>query len=172
MAVIEAIETVYLEVDVSSVTFSSIPSTYEHLQLRITTIGTRYNALKNGIFYLNGDTTDSNYHHHYMQGGSSTSTAAADTESMWGLNSKADSTPTYGTSVIDIFDYRNTNKNTTVTSVFGSAATPNSYVMFVSCLWDNPAAITSIQLLSEDGPQSYNGFTRGSSFTLYGLKSS
>ena len=171
MAAIEAIATTYLESDVSSVTFSSLGS-YEHLQLRITTIGNAYNALKNGIFYLNGDTTDSNYHRHYMQGGGSTTTAAAATGSMWGLNSKADSTPIYGASVIDILDYRNTNKNTTVTSSFGSAATPNSYVEFVSCLWDNTAAITSIQLLSQSGPQSYNGFTRGSSFTLYGLNSS
>ena len=168
MAAIEAIATTYLESDVSSVTFSSLGS-YEHLQLRITTIGNAYNALKNGIFYLNGDTTDSNYHRHYMQGGGSTTTAAAATGSMWGLNSKADSTPTYGASVIDILDYRNTNKNTTVTSSFGSAATPNSYVEFVSCLWDNANPVTSIQLLSQSGPQSYNGFTRGSSFTLYGI---
>ena len=171
MAAIEAIATTYLESDVSSVTFSSLGS-YEHLQLRITTIGNAYNALKNGIFYLNGDMTDSNYHRHYIQGGGTTTTAAAATGSMWGLNSKADSTPTYGASVIDILDYRNTNKNTTVTSLFGSAATPNSYVEFVSCSWDNPAAVTSIQLLSQSGPQSYNGFTRGSSFTLYGWNSS
>ena len=34
MAVIEAIATTYLEADAASVTFSSIPATYEHLQLR------------------------------------------------------------------------------------------------------------------------------------------
>ena len=38
MAVIEAIQTMYLEVDnVTIMTFSSIPSTYEHLQLRLST---------------------------------------------------------------------------------------------------------------------------------------
>ena len=35
MAVIEAIATTYLEADVASVTFSSIPTTYEHLQIRM-----------------------------------------------------------------------------------------------------------------------------------------
>ena len=37
MAIIEAIATTYLEADAASVTFSSIPATYEHLQLRMTT---------------------------------------------------------------------------------------------------------------------------------------
>ena len=171
MAVIEAIATTYLESDVSSVTFSSLGS-YEHLQLRITTLGNAYNALKNGTFYLNGDTTDSNYHRHYIQGGGTTETAAAATGSMWGLNSKADATPTYGAAVIDILDYRNTNKNTNVISLFGSAAAPNCYVEFVSCLWNNTAPVTSVLLCSQSGPAQDNGFTRGSSFTLYGLKDS
>ena len=34
MAVIEAIATQYLEADAATVTFSGIPATYEHLQLR------------------------------------------------------------------------------------------------------------------------------------------
>jgi len=168
----EAIQTIYLESDVSSVTFSSLGS-YEHLQLRIMTIGNAYNALKNGTFYLNGDTTDSNYHRQYMQGGSSTTFSASSTgSSMWGLVSKADCTPNYGPAIIDILDYRNTNKNTTVTSFYGSPAAPNPYLQFVTSVWDNTAAVTSILLCPQGGPEQYNGFTRGSSFTLYGLASS
>ena len=34
MAIMEAIATQYLEADAASVTFSSIPATYEHLQVR------------------------------------------------------------------------------------------------------------------------------------------
>ena len=64
MAVIEAIETVYLEADVASVTFDSI-SGYEHLQLRFSETA----------IYLNGairiefnDDTGSNYAFQQMFG--------------------------------------------------------------------------------------------------------
>lgn len=171
MAVVEAIATIRLESDVTSVTFSSLGS-YEHLQLRVMTIGNAYNALKNGMFYLNGDTTDSNYHRQYTQGGSTTAFGNSTTgSSMWGLAPKADSTPTYGPAIIDILDYRNPNKNTSVMSFYGgthpNGGSPDPYLQLVSSMWDNTAAVTSIQLL----PQS-EGFTRGSSFNLYGWNSS
>jgi len=56
-----------------------------------------------------------------------------------------------------------------VTSVYGQTGNgPSSpYVNFVSCMWDNPAAVTSITLL----PLA-NSFGRGSEFTVYGLASS
>jgi len=176
MAAIEAIATTYLESDATSVTFSSLGS-YEHLQLRVMTISNAYNALKNGAFYLNGDTTDSNYSRHYMQGGSTTTFAAAATgSSMWGYLPKADSNPAYGPAIIDILDYRNPNKNTTLTSFYGgthpNGGSPDPYLIFVSSVWDNTAAVTSILLCPQGGPEQYNGFTRGSSFTLYGLASS
>ena len=40
MAVIEAITTTYLETDTAYVEFSSIPASYEHLQLRFSTCST------------------------------------------------------------------------------------------------------------------------------------
>ena len=162
MAVIEALGTCYLEADAATVTFSSIPATYEHLQLRVSTIGT--SSLQNAIFYLNGDTTGGNYARHYMQGGSSSATAAAVTgSSMWGLVPEAAANPAYGCAVIDILDYRNANKNTTLMSVYGGTAV-SPYVQFVSSLWDSTAAVTSVQLLPASG-----SFVRGSEFTLYGI---
>ena len=164
MAVIEAIETVYLEADAASVTFSSLGS-YEHLQLRVSTIGT--STLQNGIFYLNGDTTGGNYARHYMQGSDTTPFAAAVTgSSMWGLVPETEAKPVYGWAVIDILAYRNANKNTTLMSVYGGTAV-SPYLQFISSLWDSTAAVTSVQVLPSSG-----SFGRGSEFTLFGLASS
>jgi hypothetical protein len=165
MAVIEAISTTYLEADDASVTFSGIPTTYEHLQLRVSVIGT--SGLQNALYYLNGDTTGGNYARHYMYGGGSSIYAAAVTGSpMWGLVPASTANPTYGCAVIDILDYRNTNKNTTLTGFYGQTAT-DIYSFFASSLWDNTAPVTSVQLLPAAG-----SFGRGSEFTLYGLNSS
>jgi len=167
MAVIEAIATTYLEADAASVTFSSLGS-YEHLRLRVSTIGT--STLQNGKFYLSGDTTSSNYSRHFMEGGTSTPVAAGVTGSMmWGLVPGAAANPAYGCAVIDILDYRNTNKNTTLLSVYGGTAV-SPYLQFVSSLWDNPTStphsgVTSVQLFPGSG-----SFGRGSEFTLFGIQ--
>jgi hypothetical protein len=82
---------------------------------------------------------------------------------MWGLVPASTANPTYGCAVIDILDYRNTNKNTTLTGLYGQTAT-DIYSFFASSLWDNTAAVTSVQLLPAAG-----SFGRGSEFTLYGI---
>ena len=74
MAVIEAIATTYLEADAASVTFSGIPTTYEHLQVRCSH---RAAGSANGMdFFIefNGD-TGSNYSTHTMAGATSTAMA-------------------------------------------------------------------------------------------------
>ena len=73
MAVIEAIATTYLEADAASVEFTSIPATYEHLELRFpargtdTTAATYYTSL-NLQFGTGGGAVDTgaNYSRHYM----------------------------------------------------------------------------------------------------------
>ena len=173
MAVIEAIETVYLEAAAASVTFSSLGS-YEHLQIRggahTDAAGAGYNA-----FYIqfNGD-TGANYTSHYLRGynGGNISTSAS-TDSTYifcGLEpGPGGDAQAYGSSMIDILDYRNANKNTTVCYSPGRAAGAggSTEVQTGSGLWDSTAAVTSITLT----PQSGN-FQRGTAFTVYGLASS
>jgi len=178
MAVIEAIATTYLEADAASVTFSSIPATYEHLQLRISAHITEASDVE--YFYMRfNDDTATNYSSHFMKGEASTAGAQANTgqnyifSRYFPANSVAGSAPHYGVMVMDIFDYANTNKNTTVqwTTGFNLSATVTG-VRFCSGLWDSTAAVDEIYLAPDNTIPPDFDWTRGSEFTLYGLNSS
>ena len=181
MAVIEAIETVYLEADVASVTFSSLGS-YEHLQLRYSAHGDYVTTNNYDSIYMRFATgggsidTGTNYSIQQMYGTGASGTSAASATGQTGIYvaGMAD-TPTsdaaeYGPTILDILDYRNGSKNTVVHTTFSTAAKDSgtTYLIFASGLWDNPGAVDQIQLST----YSTNDFVRGSSFTLYGLNSS
>jgi hypothetical protein len=173
MAVIEAIATTYLEADAASVTFSSLGS-YEHLQIRVSGRHTSAGGVGSNMHIrLNGD-TGSNYSSKAMAGGgsSASTTRFASYSTIYsGGYVSGPLTPAegYATTIIDILDYRNSNKNTTMEITCGLANDPagTPLMQFGSALWDNTAAVTTILLYPSSG-----SFARGSEFTLYGLKSS
>ncbi len=172
MAVIEAIATTYLEADAASVTFSSIPATYEHLQLRTNIRTARASALEPTAIQFNGD-TGSNYASHRLIGQSSTPLAGRETSQTRAYATGQMPTATaersfYGSGYVDILDYANTNKNTTILFLSGENEATYPYVTFGSALWDATAAVATILLYPLHG----SNFARGSEFTLYGLKSS
>ena len=72
MAVIEAIQTTYMEADATSVEFTSIPSSYEHLQLRWSVRADRAGTVDNIYiqFGTGGGAVDTggNYSTHAMYG--------------------------------------------------------------------------------------------------------
>jgi len=166
MAIIEAIETVYLEADVASVTFSSVPATYEHLQIRGTLRGASNGTL---AIQLNSD-TGSNYSRHQMYGAGSSASVNKNTGiafmNIAYVSWTGESSETYSSHTIDLLDYANTNKNTSVCSSWGFA---NDQVSFNSQLWDDTSAVSTIKLYEAGAGAD---FTRGSEFTLYGIKSS
>lgn len=170
MAIMEAIATQYLEADAASVTFSSVPATYEHLQLRINA-KTDWNTTTPsfGAIGFNGD-TGGNYSSHRMMGDDSTVSALAVTgnaEMYMGRFATLDFAAVFGGMVLDILDYANTNKNTTCSGLSGLGDATN-VVQADSGLWDDTAAVHTI-LISQSGG---SNFLRGSEFTLYGIKSS
>ena len=64
---------------------------------------------------------------------------------------------------MDILDYRNANKNTTVTCMNGEP--PTTGVWFTSGLWDSTAAVTSLFF------DMYSGnIARGTEITVYGIQ--
>ena len=161
----EAITTTYLEANASSVTFSSIPATYEHLQLRINARTSGSGNFENTAVTFNGVTT-STYQRHTIYGLSTTIAQynlAGQTSITGPLNAASGlAAAYYGTILMDILDYRNTNKNTTI--FFKSSASAESYLQWGSGMWDDTAAVTSITLTAP--------YVRGSEFTLFGLASS
>ena len=172
MAVIEAIATTYLESTQASVTFSSIPQTYEHLQLRISARGNISGSAGHPMYMrINGD-TGSNYSNHTMQtyGGSYLN---ADPYVNYAYVYQAgrvvmpnSNAAYYAATIIDILDYRNTNKNTTMIG-FTESLSASEYISFYSVLWDDTAAVTSILLY----PPSSASFVADTTMTLYGLNS-
>ena len=175
MAVIEAIETIYLEADAASVTFSSLGS-YEHLQLRISAKSDRTSAVNDDVeLNFNGIST-STYSQHRMTGQDTTPAADSATGATFIKVSSIQAAASvsgaanYGGVIVDILDYLNGAKNTTVMGTSGLTAAPigRNRAAFFSGLWDNVAAVTSIVLAPSGG----SNFVRGSEFTLYGLNSS
>lgn len=147
----------------SSITFSSIPSTYTHLQLRLFMVGTSTDQDIWGRF--NSD-TGSNYATHRMYGsGSGTPSAGASTSSAKiDFFARSNSTQP-GVAVIDILDYANTNKYKTSRSLSGWDANGSGFLEFTSGLWQNTSAINSITFFPQVGT-----FAAGTHAALYGIK--
>jgi hypothetical protein len=172
MAVIEAIATTYLEADTASVTFSSIPATYEHLQLRMNIHTVRASALEATAVRFNGD-TGSNYTSFRMLGQDTTPLVGKETGqnrayATGQMPTTTSKRPLHGSGLVDILDYANTNKNTTILFLSGQNDATYPYVTIGSALWDATAAVATILLYPLHG----SDFARGSEFTLYGLNSS
>lgn len=151
----------------SSVSFSSIPSTYQHLQIRAFSLNNSANDYL--CIKLNSDGTNANYRQHYLYG-DGTSVAAGTTTT--GVNGGRTYT-TYGpnnyftSGIIDILDYTNTNKYKTIRSLagFDTNNTDGGIVWLTSTLWQSTSAITQIDLFSQSA-----SFKQYSTFALYGIK--
>ena len=159
----------------ASVTFSSIPSTYSHLQLRYVSRMNTAATWDYDKITFNSD-TGSNYawHHIYGNGasvvaGNATTQTYAYSGAMTSNNAGAS---LFGSTVTDILDYTSTNKYKTVRSLTGydnngSGANDISKgaVFLRSGLWMNTNAITTITLTPDTG-----SFVQYSLFSLYGIK--
>ena len=159
----------------SSITFSSIPSTYSHLQVRAITRSNRTSDI-NDVFAitLNSDTTSGNYYAHILFGnGSSTGAFSSQTANgsagmyvgLW----QASSTTTanvFGSAILDVLDYANTNKNKTLRALTGFDANGSGSIGLQSGAWFSTSAVNSITFFPVFGT-SFNQYTQ---FALYGVK--
>ena len=155
----------------TTITFSSIPSTYKHLQIRaIGRFDNPLNINRSGSIRINSD-TGSNYYTHILAGdGSSAYADASSNTFMFPYSMPDDSTTAnvFGAAVFDILDYANTSKNTTIRSLSGTDTNSSvSIVRLNSGLWNNTNAVTSISFSSNNFTI---GFKQYSSFALYGIK--
>ena len=155
----------------SSITFSSIPQTYTHLQLRLLannndTVGSGLNNVRCSG-YFNGDTTDTNYYNHYLNGDGYSANAGSENSAKWAMSATRNSMIAPGIAIADILDYTNTNKYKTTRSLWGWNNDDANYgaVRLLSGVWSNTAAINSITITPESG-----AFKAYSSFALYGIK--
>ena len=149
----------------ATITFSSIPSTYKHLQIRVMAVYSAANPF--GLLRFNGD-TGNNYWWHQLQGNGSSATASTyasiDNEIYFPADAVGSSIPTV--QIADILDYTSTSKNKTVRILEGYDANGSGTLRLASGLWSaTPAAITSITITTSTGT-----FNQYSTFALYGIK--
>jgi len=156
----ESIATTTLGSAQSTITFSSIPSTYKHLQIRYSANCT---ATGNPIVRFNGD-TGSNYAYHILYGtGTSAAAVAGSAQTFMYLGTTYSNANVFNGGVIDILDYANTNKTKTMRVLCGAENNSAGEVALFSGLWNSTSAISSLTITLAN-------FTQYSSFALYGIK--
>jgi hypothetical protein len=149
---------------VSSVTFSSIPSTYTHLQLRITTL---LSGVDDVIIRFNSDSAN-NYRGHYILGngtaGSAGQTFGGAYSGLAILYAPYSGVPI--PSNTDILDYANTNKFKTTRTLYGAENNSSGRIQLNSGVWRSTSAVTNILVIPASGAT----FSQYSSFALYGIR--
>ena len=141
----------------SSITFSAIPSTYTHLQIRCMV---KNSQLASMYLELNSD-TGANYSFHRVYGEGTTTVASGGGGYSFALCGITGTQ--FGSTIIDILDYTNTNKNTTVRSLSGYDNNGSGYVGLWTGGWYNTNAVSSINLVATT-------FQQYSQIALYGIK--
>ena len=160
----ESISTVTVSTAVSSISFSSIPATYKHLQIRMTTLQDQ--SVRNVELQINSDTA-TNYAWHELYGDGSAASSGAGTSQTFiktGFTNSPSASYT-GAAVVNILDYANTNKYKTVRTLTGSDSNGGGFVLLRSGLWQNTNAITSLTFSAQ-----LSNFNQYTQFALYGIK--
>jgi len=175
----DAIATVVANGSTSAYTFSNIPQNYTALQIRCvarSSSATQYDNV--GITFNTDTSTSANYYGHQYYGGPSTgalgvggSGGTSYTTPFYGPVTSAATLPanTYGHGVVDIYDYSLNNKFKSFkcsTGVDGTTGTGVGYYIFRSGIWNNTAAITAVNLYSQNAAN----WVAGTTFALYGMK--
>jgi hypothetical protein len=158
----------------ASISFTSIPSTYSHLQIRLFGQITRSTYGTGNLTMTFNSDTGANYSSHdvYGNGASVATDAGANANNMWFQDSMGTTATTniFGAGIFDILDYANTNKYKTVrvlqgVDVNGTSFNAQGYIQLGSGSWRNTNAITSVTLTT-----AYTGWAQYTHAALYGIK--
>ena len=171
MAAIEAIETVYLESEATSVLFDNNFSSYKHLQLRFNAASdSNYDNSYNNAghyrefcwmyFNTTSQTGLSDYRVHWIQSRETVSTTDDFTNHKMSIPWCAGTfraTVFYGQAVVDIMDHTSSTKNTSILATTLSVMNPwlratntpasSKAISLVGGVWNNDDAITKILLM-------------------------
>jgi hypothetical protein len=152
-----------------TITFSSIPATYKHLQIRY--IARTDAAFSNDFitFRFNSDTA-TNYAYHLLagDGASASASGGASSNIMYGseITGASATAAIMGTGIIDVIDYASTSKAKTTRIIGGDDRNGAGEIRLSSDLWTSTSAINTITITSF---RSAN-WTTSSTFALYGIK--
>jgi hypothetical protein len=153
----------------ASITFSSIPSSFTHLELRCFVRDTQAVTQSGGFIRFNGDSGSSYYRHWLIADGASVSSGNGGSFSIgqWFFYPGSSATSgIFGSYIMKILDYANTNKNKTLKAFGGDDLNGSGSVTLGSGAWFNTASITSLLVGAT------TAFAAGSRFDLYGISTS
>ena len=154
----------------STISFTSIPATYTHLQVRITAKSARTGSAEDTtLIAFNNVTSAASYASHQLRGDGSTAVSGSVTSTYTGLTGILPTSTTsniFGVQVIDILDYANTNKNKTTRCLMGNDQNGSGYTALYSNLFLSTSAISRIDFTTVTA----SNFSQYSSFALYGIK--
>lgn len=149
----------------STITFSSIPSTYKHLQIRYSvsnSAGAYFPTLR-----FNSDSGSNYFTYHLLNGDQGGAQASAGATGTYNWTSRTTNTANvFGAAVVDILDYQNTNKYKTTRSLGGYNANGGGQVDYMSGLWMSTSAISQIEMTFSLG----GNYKEYSKIALYGIK--
>jgi hypothetical protein len=147
----------------STITFSSIPSTYTDLLIKVTA---RCTTVSGSVFRINLNGATTNGTDRYVEGNGSTAVSGSESRAGYGwLNSSADTASTFSSTDIYIPNYASTTtfKSISIDTVRENNAT-TGYNDLIAALWSQNTAVSSIDLVT-----SADFFAANSTATLYGI---
>ncbi len=154
----------------ANVEFTSIPATYTHLQIRGIARTARSAQVGDPLLFTFNSDSASNYNHHYLQGdGSGVSVGASTSQNnfwMYRASGAGATASVFGAIVVDILDYKDTNKFKTVRGLGGVDNNGSGDILLSSAAWRSTSAITSITIVNF----SATNFQQYTHFALYGIK--
>lgn len=170
----ESIATVSLSSAQASVTFSSIPSTYKHLQVRMISRDSNADTNINSLYMNFNGVTGTSYSWHKIEAlgtGTPNANGIASQGNMWigGNIANNYTSGIYAAHITDILDYANTSKYTTMKTFGGfdtnGTGTEPGHITLTSGMYMSTDVITSITISKSGQNQLAN-----SHFALYGIK--
>lgn len=161
----------------ATVSFSSIPSTYKHLQIRVLAQTNRATYCRDSLWIRCNSISTASYSDHSLYGDGATAGVGADTSvtnaSIGTIGTSAvNSGLMFGARIIDVLDYADTNKYKTIRSIGGvdmngvGTGSIGGIVDLASGLFQNTSAVSTLTF----GPAVGTLFTQGTTFALYGVK--
>ena len=148
----------------STVTFSGIPSTYKHLQLRMSV---RTSGSGQPIYIRMNNVSTSTYRTHFLAGDGSSAFAGSNQDTGWLTEYYNGADPTNPfVAICDLQDYASTTKNKVIRSFSGIDENGSGQVWLSSGLLVDTSAITRLDCLI----LSAQTYASGTTISLYGIQ--
>ena len=154
-----------------TITFSSIPSVYKHLQVRALVRSSKVDTTDMPWVKMNSDSTGSNYVSHSVSSNGATAYAGgvadgSDTYIRFSrMAGSQNASGIFSPFIVDILDYKDTNKYKTIRSLGGNDTNSSDGWFYMgSGLWQSTSAVTSLTFGCS------NNFEQYSRIALYGIE--